>query len=192
MVEIEAAGGPLKGLLNNSSFENPVTEDPKLGSTEVWQIINLTPDTHPIHLHLVQFQIISRQSFDADGYMEDYKTENPGLIPYKWTNHDLLGGRGPGTILDPSKYLKGHSVLPPPFEAGWKDTARMNPEEVTRILARFSPRSGGDWAFDATAGPGYVWHCHILEHEDNDMMRPFRVVPWMGEPASASGPGAGQ
>jgi FtsP/CotA-like multicopper oxidase with cupredoxin domain len=73
---------------------------------------------------------------------------------------------------------------PPAHEDGWKDTLRMNPHEVTRIIVRFAPTdipvgrvSAGDnfFGFDPTKGPGYVWHCHIIDHEDNEMMRPYKV-----------------
>jgi hypothetical protein len=88
----------------------------------------------------------------------------------------VLGGTT-YTPVDPAPYLKGKPVPADPNERGWKDTFRMNPGEVTRILVRFSPQDDSPaYAFDATAEPGYVWHCHILEHEENDMMRPFHVV----------------
>jgi FtsP/CotA-like multicopper oxidase with cupredoxin domain len=62
----------------------------------------------------------------------------------------------------------------------------MNPGQVTRIRVRFAPQctpvqaskpGRNFFPFDPTAGPGYVWHCHILDHEDNEMMRPFEVTP---------------
>jgi len=112
---------------------------------EVWQIANLTADTHPIHFHLVNVQVISRQAFS------NYKNGVPNLT--------------------------GAPVAPPPFERGWKETVRMNPGEVTTVIMQFnlpsvpfavppSPRTGGH---------EYVWHCHILEHEEHDMMRPLIV-----------------
>ena len=74
-------------------------------------------------------------------------------------------------------YLKGRPVPADANERGWKDTFRMNPGEVTRVLIRFAPQDESPaFAFDATAEPGYVWHCHILEHEENDMMRPYHLV----------------
>jgi spore coat protein A len=125
-----ATEGPLR-------WDDTITEAPRLNSTEIWSIINATDDAHPIHLHLVQFQILDRQPFDTGTFV-------PGQ---------------PGTLM-----LSGDRVLPRPGEAGWKDTALMNPGEVTRLIARFDR-------------PGlYVWHCHILEHEDHEMMRPYRVL----------------
>jgi len=115
-------------------WSDPVTETPKLNTTEIWTIINATPDAHPVHQHLVQFQILDRQKFSG--------TYVPGQ-PVR---------------------LSGPRTRPNNQEAGWKDTVRANPAEVLRIIAHYDL-------------PGeYVWHCHILEHEDHEMMRPFRVV----------------
>jgi len=123
------------------------TENVVAGSTEVWQIANLTGDTHPIHFHLVNVQVLARQPFDVKRYA--------------------------GTPL----YI-GPARNPDPTELGWKETVRMNPGEVTTVIAKFtlptvpfsvpaSPRTGG---------AEYVWHCHILEHEEHDMMRPMIVA----------------
>jgi hypothetical protein len=79
--------------------------------------------------------------------------------------------------LSPAQYLQGNARPPDPNERGWKDTYRMNPGEVTRVLVRFAPQDGSPaFAFDATAAPGYVWHCHILEHEENDMMHRYELI----------------
>ena len=107
---------------------------------EEWQVFNTTADTHPIHLHQVSFQIVSRQQFT-------WTVTNPTTGEFKVTG------------------LKGPSTGPDANEAGWKDTVRMNPGEVTIIRAKFDL-------------PGkYVWHCHILEHEEHDMMNEYEVVP---------------
>jgi len=145
--------GPLAALLDGKRWTDPVSETPALGETEIWEFANLTADAHPIHLHLVQFQVLGRQAFRADEYEELKRPE-----------------RGP---LEP--FLVGPVKPPDPNERGWKDTVRTNPGEVTRILVRFAPMNGGEYSFDATAEPGYVWHCHILEHEDNEMMRPYAI-----------------
>ena len=71
-------------------------------------------------------------------------------------------------------------MSPLPNEQGWKDTIIGNSGEITVIRLRFAEQNGGDFPFDATAGPGYVWHCHMLEHEDNEMMRPYAVVAATG------------
>jgi spore coat protein A, manganese oxidase len=101
----------------------------------------------------VQFQVLSRQAFRADEYEERKRPERGPLAPF----------------------LVGPVKPPDPNERGWKDTVRANPGEVTRILVRFAPMNGGEYSFDPTAAPGYVWHCHILEHEDNEMMRPYAI-----------------
>jgi spore coat protein A, manganese oxidase len=123
-------------LLDRKTWDDPITEDPKLGSTEIWDLINLTADAHPIHVHLIDFQILDRRPFDV----EQFKKER--VIHYT-----------------------GPSIPPEPQERGWKDTVRANPNQVTRIIMKFGPYTGL-----------YVWHCHILEHEDYEMMRPFVVI----------------
>ena len=133
---VNKAGNPVMLLLNASHWKHPVTEKPVLGSTEIWSLINPTSDSHPIHLHLVRFQILDRQTFE------------PWLFQTKREFHFL----GPAEPPDPS-------------EAGWKDTVRAHPRMVTRIIVPFEGFTGR-----------YVWHCHILEHEDNEMMRPYEVI----------------
>jgi spore coat protein A, manganese oxidase len=157
--------GPIAALLNGMPYDAAATEFPMLGATEMWEIVNMTGDTHPIHIHLVQFQILNRQKVNARRYEAAFTAANP-LLP-----------AATYTPVDPSPYLKGKPTPADPNERGWKDTFRMNPGEVTRILVRFAPQDESPaYAFDATAEPGYVWHCHILEHEENDMMRPFHVI----------------
>ena len=127
---------PVKMLLNGHSWHEPVTENPALDSTEIWSLVNPTDDSHPIHLHLVRFQILDRRKFETFGYL------TRGQIRYT-----------------------GQAEAPDAAEAGWKDTVRADPGMVTRIIAKFEGYAGR-----------YVWHCHILEHEDNEMMRPYEVV----------------
>lgn len=127
---------PVRMLLNNVHWSKPVTENPVLDSVEIWNLINTTDDAHPIHLHLVKFQILDRRSFSVADY---------------WVKNEI-------------KYT-APAMPPEPGEAGWKDTVRADPGMVTRIIIRFEGFTGR-----------YVWHCHILEHEDNEMMRPFDVV----------------
>lgn len=129
---IDEFGRPLFEL-NNKMWVDPITETPYNGTIEIWELYNLTPDTHPIHLHLVQFQILNRAPITVD--------DNGNIIKV------------------------GKAKKPDPNEMGWKDTVRANPGEVTRIIARFGPFTGT-----------YVWHCHIIEHEDHDMMRPYEVL----------------
>ena len=127
---------PVTMLLNNTPWHAPVTEKPALNSVEIWNLMNMTDDAHPIHLHLVRFQILDRRRFDAFAY------QNQGVLRYN-----------------------GGATLPEPFAAGWKDTVRADPGMITRIVIPFEGFTGR-----------YVWHCHILEHEDNEMMRPYEVV----------------
>lgn len=128
-------GRPLL-LLNNKKWTDPVTEKPRLGTTEVWLFINTMAFTHPIHIHLIQFEILDRRPFDLERYNET------------------------GEI-----HFTGPVRPPEPYERGLKDTVAATPGEVTRVIIRFGPYTGR-----------YVWHCHILEHEDYDMMRPFIVT----------------
>lgn len=166
LTEVMGPAGPTEILLNGQKWSAAISEVPQLGTTEEWVIVNPTADTHPIHLHLVQFQIVSRQQFQATKYYNDWVKLN-GMPPL---NH-------PTVTLPVTLYLQGKPTAPLPNEQGWKDTIQVNPGEVTIIRVRFAPIDGsGAYPFDATEGPGYVWHCHILDHEDNEMMRPYRVV----------------
>lgn len=123
-------------LLDNKKWGDPITETPKLDSTEIWSIINVTGFSHPIHIHLVQFQLLDRRAFDLAQYNKD------GRIIYT-----------------------GSPAPPQPNEKGWKDTISAPSAQITRVISKFAPYTGK-----------YVWHCHILEHEDYDMMRPFKVI----------------
>ncbi len=115
------ASGPLK-------WADPFTENPRFNDTETWEIKNFTEDSHPIHLHLVMFEVLNRQRLNRQG-----KPVGQPNGPEGW-------------------------------ERGTKDTVIANPGQVTRVKAKFDKRGL------------YVWHCHILEHEDNEMMRPYEVV----------------
>ena len=139
----DAAGNAHLMLLNGLRWDQPVSEKPVLGSTEIWSLVNLTGDAHPIHLHLVRFQILDRRPFDVFAH-------NAG--------HGI-------------RYT-GEAVAAADNECGWKDTVRADPGMVTRIIVRFEGHCGR-----------YVWHCHLLEHEDKEMMRPYEVVaPSKGQP----------
>ena len=163
--EMMQGDSPLGALLNGMHMDAAATEYPALGTTEMWEIVNMTGDTHPIHLHLVQFQLLNRQKVNVHRYEHEWKLANPVTPAETYAP------------VAPDKFLKGKPVPADPNERGWKDTFRMNPGEVTRILVRWAPQDESPaYAFDATAEPGYVWHCHILEHEENDMMRPFHLV----------------
>jgi spore coat protein A len=229
--EVMGLGGPLEILVNNtkwdglsvdtdhftdgirSDFEkitvNEVdtyySELPQEGTTELWEIVNLTADAHPIHLHLVQFQLMNRQNFNTNKYNGAYSALFPATtnvldpmtgLPYP--GGVFIGGYGPplnystgnpralGGNPDITPYLQGPIRLPDPNEAGWKDTVIMYPGQVTRIMVRWAPTSLSTtspaddlfFPFDPSdgLGHGYVWHCHIIDHEDNEMMRPDAVI----------------
>jgi spore coat protein A len=135
-----------------------VTETPKVGSVEIWDIINLTPDGHPIHIHLIDFLVVSSQEFCDDCYE---------------AGNCSLSVQFP----DPESCFTQPPQPPDVTQVGWKDTVIVYPAAVTRFWTRWTPRrSDTPFPFDPTAFPGYVWHCHILDHEDNDMMRPMQPI----------------
>jgi spore coat protein A len=211
----EFEGGPLEILVNNTKWSGeqagggirpdftPITlngittyfsEVPLEGTTEVWEIINLTADTHPMHTHLIQCQILNRRAFDVKKYTTVYDAAFPGgaYIPgygppldYNTGNPLALGGNP-----DITPFLKGPIMPPAANEAGWKDTMQCPPGTVTRFVARFAPQSTPvvpadpaalNFPFDPFAlNYNYVWHCHIVDHEDNEMMRPYVVMPASG------------
>jgi spore coat protein A, manganese oxidase len=153
---IQTLGTTSSQSLNNQGINtwglpylSATTESLTAGSTEVWQIFNLTGDIHPIHFHLVNVQVIQRQPFSgnpADGFS-----------------------------------FTGSEIAPDANEIGWKETIRMNPGEATTIIMKFDlpvlPTSAMTNAVSPrTGGHEYVWHCHILEHEEHDMMRPLIVT----------------
>jgi spore coat protein A len=134
---LDHIGNSMLMVLNQKRWHEPVTEKPKLNSTEIWEFVNLTEDdTHPMHLHLVRFQVLDRRVFDVFAF------RNKKGLHY----------------LSPAE-------PPKPSEMGWKDVVQCPPGMVTRIIMRFEGYTGD-----------YLYHCHILEHEANDMMRPFEVV----------------
>ncbi len=165
LFEISGENGPLEVTLNGQNFDAPISEKPVAGTTEDWVIVDISEDAHPIHLHLVQFQLVSRQRIMADAYAEDWLDLN-GMPPFEFTPTELATG----------PYLVGQPRGPSPVEQGWKDTVQVFPGEVTVIRVRFAAQDGSPYPFDPTRGPGYVWHCHILDHEDNEMMRQYEVV----------------
>ena len=207
--------GPLEVLMNNTEYQGEsvrsygdftsvsiggvttrVSEVPVEGSMEVWEFINLTADAHPIHLHLVQFQLMNRQEFDAERYQGVYDGAFPngryqqGFGPpldYRADRNPMSGGKMGGNP-DVTPYLEGQAAPPDPNEAGWKDTVVAYPGQVTRLAVRWAPTDLPVSAppaqlvfpFDPTGDGGrfhYVWHCHIIDHEDNEMMRPHIIQP---------------
>jgi FtsP/CotA-like multicopper oxidase with cupredoxin domain len=138
----EPVEGPVEALLGvvadnvwmERLWEEPVTENPAVGAIEVWEMYNTTGDAHPMHIHEVTFEVVSRQDIVVD---EETQTVQ----------------------------VTGSPTPAEPWESGFKDTVIAYPGQVTRVRARYST-------------PGqFVWHCHIVEHEDNEMMRPYRIGP---------------
>jgi spore coat protein A len=123
-------------LLNRKHWHEPVTERPQLNTTEIWEFVNQTQDTHPMHLHLVRFQVLDRRPFDPFAFM---------------MRREMI--------------YTGPALALPANEMGWKDVVQCEAGVVTRIIVRFEGYTGN-----------YLYHCHILEHEANDMMRPFEVI----------------
>jgi spore coat protein A, manganese oxidase len=143
--EGEEVEGPVEALLGTVAagvwterkWMDPVTENPAVGATEVWEIYNTTADAHPMHIHEIAFEVVNRE----------------GLVL-----------NAEGEVAEPIQ-LDGTISPPEPSESGFKDTVIAYPGQVTRIKGRFTE-------------PGqFVWHCHIVEHEDNEMMRPYRIGP---------------
>ena len=165
-----ATDSPSALFIDGQRYSAPITEFPLNGSTEDWVIVNPTADTHPIHLHLVQFQVVSRQPFDVARYFADWLSLNNATEYSLPLNHPTIN------VPSLEGYLTGPTVGPDANEVGWKDTVQMNPGEITTIRVRFMAQDGTGFKFDPTIGPGYVWHCHIVDHEDNEMMRPFKVI----------------
>jgi spore coat protein A, manganese oxidase len=124
-------------LLGGKMWNDRISEVIEVGTVEIWRFINvIDDDPHPIHVHLVDFQILERQPFDVAHFQRTGKL-----------------------------MFTGPAVPPEPNEMGLKDTVQTPFGYVTSIIARFGPFTGR-----------YVWHCHMLEHEDYEMMRPFEVV----------------
>lgn len=168
---INQTTGNSEGLfLDGQPYFAPISELPVVGTTEDWKIVDATADAHPMHWHLVMFQVVSRQPYDQTRYYADWLALNNATETSLPLNHPTVNLPS----LDP--YLTGSAVAPGPEEQGWKETVKTNPSEITTIRIRFASQDGSAFPFDATQGPGYVWHCHILDHEDNGMMRPYIVV----------------
>jgi FtsP/CotA-like multicopper oxidase with cupredoxin domain len=187
-----------------------ISELPQVGSVEEWEIINISPDPHPMHTHLAQFQVLNRQNLETAPTPTNFTYAGvwyaafgtgpvplpsdctagefcPGYgppLPYNIPNGDGAVGGNPAV----SPYLSGNPIPPTSGETGWKDTVKAFAGQVTRVLVRWTPTdkpvtpnmsyAGTNfYPFDPTSGPGYVWHCHMIGHEDNEMMRPYKVVP---------------
>ena len=166
----------LVGQMDGSiAWHTPTTENPGLNTTEEWEIWNMTGDAHPVHLHLVNFEILGRQEITWDSHTDDEHR----VIP----NDDFETPAGDGTYLVSQPVVQHNDLLGNGFrivngtsgpdiprpaeyvENAPKDIVTALPDQITRIRATFDK-------------PGrYVWHCHILSHEDHEMMRVLFVGP---------------
>ncbi|MFS8032897.1 putative bilirubin oxidase [Helianthus anomalus] len=151
---------PVHLYINAKSYDDPVTEEPKVGSTEIWNVINLTEDNHPLHIHLGLFRVLDQTNItNIDEFRECMNKLNNAEKCHI------------------EKYARGEKLSVEPYEKGWKNVYKMHPGYVTKIIVKFAYiHTNASYAFDATAEPGYVYHCHILDHEDNVMMRPLKLV----------------
>jgi FtsP/CotA-like multicopper oxidase with cupredoxin domain len=169
LVEVQDADGiPQTALINNREFSSDeyLKAISRNGTVEQWNIINTTGDAHPIHLHYVQFQILNRQRFDVDDYTAAaYPTP---VVP----------GTGPYPPPSPERFTLGRPHSPAANERGWKDTAVAMPGQITRLLVPFGTGAvaGRPFATGRSFTGTYAAHCHILEHEDNDMMQRYLVA----------------
>ncbi|GJP29708.1 hypothetical protein CLOM_g19334 [Closterium sp. NIES-68] len=152
-VEDKATGEPLTALIEKKHYSEKVDITPSLGTRELWYLINLSEDAHPIHIHFGPHRIVFRRPFNKELYEA-----------------------GKCSVRAGSCYT-GVAVTPSKNERGLKDTTRAPPGYVTALVVDFAPWMGKQLSFDASKGPGYMVHCHILDHEDNDMMRPFKILP---------------
>ncbi len=144
---LDANGFPTMLMLNGKHFSDPVTETVKANSVETWNFVNLTADTHPMHLHGMRFRVVQRQGYDVAKYIASGAAKTISFIdPVTLATYPVLG--------------------PSVAETGWKDTVKAHPGQITTVSVLFSTYTGN-----------FVWHCHILEHEDNDMMRPMTITP---------------
>ncbi|QIS04358.1 multicopper oxidase domain-containing protein [Nocardia brasiliensis] len=176
---------------NNLPFTTDDVEMIRPGTVEQWDIVNVTSIGHPVHLHLARFRIIGRQQFWAAAYLGA---------------HLPLPAFGKRWNPSADRFVVAPQQPPAPWEEGWKDTVWVPTDTITRILVYWpSAEELGfdpDAPFLATADiefskhtmehirhptphhhrspgkliRGYVWHCHNLDHEDHDMMLPFRVT----------------
>jgi spore coat protein A len=142
----------LTGQMEGSiAWHSPTTENPALGDTEIWEIYNATGDAHPVHLHLVHFDVLDRREFTAT-VVDQPVVQHNGDLGNGFRLEDIV----PGDLVDPPE---GYVENAP------KDMVTALPGQVTRIQMTFDK-------------PGrYVWHCHILSHEDHEMMRVLHVGP---------------
>ncbi|CAO2174446.1 unnamed protein product [Urochloa humidicola] len=147
--------------INGLRLEDPVTETPKSGTAELWHVINLTGDNHPLHIHLGMFQAVKMQQLVDLQTFTDCMTQVNDAVKCGVDQHAV-----------------GPVVPVPDHEKTWKNVVKVPPGFVTTVVVVFKlVDTNQPYPFDATAEPGYVYHCHILDHEDNAMIRPLKLLP---------------
>jgi spore coat protein A len=170
--------------IDNLAFDSPHVDIARQGGVEQWNLVNadVTLQTHAMHLHLAQFRVIGRQNFDRRRYA--HEQDSPGHIgDRRWAP-------------SAEDYVTGPLEEPAPYERGWKDTVRCPRGQITRVLVRwptadelgFDPDAPFS-APDGTPLQGYVWHCHMLDHEDNEMMHRLRIQNPMAPQSAITEPG---
>jgi FtsP/CotA-like multicopper oxidase with cupredoxin domain len=172
--------------IDGLEFSAPATEFPLVNTTEEWDLVHMMEprqddqdkNFHQIHIHLIEFQVLNRQPIDSVNYRAEWHRVN---------------GHMPATrpiVVDPTPFFTGPAQAPAPYETGWKDTFQAQPAMVNRIMVRWAPQESTNntpgvnqfKSLDPTTfpdnvkGPGYVWHCHIVGHEDHDMLRQLALV----------------
>jgi len=164
MNEVDAGGPNWKLNLNAQPYgsSTPVVERLIWQDVEDWYFVNTTPDTHPMHTHLFTFKVMGRYTFNAAAYASTYGGANG--VPQQHVS-----------TLTP--FLTSKLMAPDPTETGFKDTVKANPGQVTVVRARYNlPSTALNASGQLVTGQKYVHHCHIVEHEDNDMMERFIVT----------------
>ncbi|CAO2174442.1 unnamed protein product [Urochloa humidicola] len=158
--EDAATGNPTHLYINGKGPEDPATETPEAGTTEVWEVINLTQDNHPLHLHLAAFQAVRvRGLVEVDEFKRCMERLNDAVR------------------CGVARHAVGEEVAVAEHERTWKNVVKVAPGFVTTVVVKFlMVDTGRNYPFDATAEPGYVYHCHILDHEDNAMIRPLKLI----------------
>jgi FtsP/CotA-like multicopper oxidase with cupredoxin domain len=165
--------GNVVDSVDGLGYSSPTTEYPLVGSTEDWWVVNSGGPGHMIHLHLIEFQVLGRQAFNNTAYVQKFQLLN-GLLP---TTRPI--------VVDPTPFLTGAPLPPADYETGWKDTVRGVANQIIKLRARWAPHElpadgvkpgENAYSFDPTQDPAYLWHCHLVGHEDHDMMRPLQVV----------------
>jgi spore coat protein A len=174
-IHFDADGDQVRSV-DGLNFTSPTTEYPLIGSTEKWQFVNLGGGAHFIHIHLLEFQVVQRQRIDTAKYLQQWH---------------MMNGQFPVTrpiVVDPAPFLQGSPTPAGAYDSGWKDTAKANPDEVLTLITRWAPQetptggvSPGQNQYpiqpvDPNTSAWYLWHCHVLGHEDNDMMRKMPMV----------------